>query len=300
MTSARRTTGLGRGLSALLDEINADAPEAAGEAAAAPSLPTQTVATARIRPNPRQPRIRFDEAAQVELIDSVRRRGVLQPILVRPDGEGGFEIVAGERRWRAAQAAQLHEVPAVVRDFSDQEAFEVALVENIQREDLSPIEEARGYQRLASDFNHTQADIADMVGKSRSHVANLMRLLDLPDAVQDMVAEGTIAMGHARALIGTSDPERLAREIAERGLSARQAEDLSNRDRGRDSGRKKRRSKSAAADRDTDLVALEQRIVEATGLAVRLSFDGKGGSMTIRYNDLDQLDELVARLTGGA
>ncbi|MHB9880477.1 ParB/RepB/Spo0J family partition protein [Pacificimonas sp. ICDLI1SI03] len=295
-SSGRRRPGLGRGLSALLDEIgpshgnDGESTYGAGQASSALG---QMVSIGRVKPNAKQPRKRFDDGAQSELIDSVRRQGLLQPILVRPMDGGNFEIVAGERRWRAAQAAQLHEIPVVVRDLSDSEAFEISLVENIQRQDLSPIEEAEGYRRLTEEFSHTQDAVARLVGKSRSHVANLMRLLELPQSVRAMVDEGQIAMGHARALIGTEDPERLAREIIDRGLNARQAEALAKTSGGKPGAASVRKP----AERDADLVALEDRIKEATGMVARLSFDGEGGQLTVKYRDLDQLDMLVERLS---
>ncbi|MBV7255778.1 ParB/RepB/Spo0J family partition protein [Pacificimonas sp. WHA3] len=290
----RRRPGLGRGLSALLDEVGPGLGEDSNAAVPGGGFRGQMVPISRIKPNAKQPRKRFDETAQGELIESVRRQGLLQPILVRPLDGGNFEIVAGERRWRAAQAAQLHDVPIVLRDLSDSEAFEISLVENIQRQDLSAIEEAEGYRRLTGEFGHKQEEVARLVGKSRSHIANLMRLLELPAAVQAMVDRGEIAMGHARALIGTDEPERLAKEIVEGGLNVRDAEVLVKGPGGKINSR---RSGAAAQERDADLVELEAHIKDATGLLARLKFDGEGGQLTIRYRDLDQLDMLVARLT---
>ncbi|MGB3722793.1 MAG: ParB/RepB/Spo0J family partition protein [Pacificimonas sp.] len=290
----RRRPGLGRGLSALLEEINAS--EGSGErensAPASGGFRGQLVAISRIKPNPDQPRKIFDPEAQAELIDSVKRQGLLQPILVRPRDGGSFEIVAGERRWRAAQAAQLHEVPVVIRDLQDSEAYEIAIVENIQRQDLSPIEEARGYRHLMGEYGHTQNDVASLVGKSRSHIANLVRLLDLPQSVRAMVDDGRLAMGQARTLIGTIDPGALAQQIVEGGLSTRDAERLSKATGGKAASPKARKR----AERDADLLALETRIREATGLPARLTFDGEGGQLVLRYGDLDQLDRLVERL----
>ena len=233
MSQPKRPTGLGRGLSALLEEMGSAVAPPRTEPGVAPAVPAgdagssmgaQMLPMAMISPNPKQPRRRFDETAQAELIASVKRQGLLQPILVRPVDGGRFEIVAGERRWRAAQAAQLHDVPVLVRRLTDEEAFEVALVENVQRQDLNAIEEAEGYKRLIDDYGHTQEDIARIVGKSRSHVANMVRLLDLPDDVRELLIEGRLTMGHARALLTAPDPSVLARDVVQMGLSVREVE----------------------------------------------------------------------------
>ena len=220
--SRKPRPGLGRGLSALMGDLQREEPVDPG-AQASPGLRMLPVGS--LTPHPDQPRRRFDEAALDELAASIATRGLIQPIVVRPLGKG-FQIVAGERRWRAAQRARLHEVPVIIRDFTDAETFEVALVENIQRQDLNAIEEAEGYARLIGDFGHTQEAIAKIVNKSRSHVANLMRLLDLPPAVQKHVIEGVMSMGHARALIGVPNAEALAREVVARQLSVRETEKL--------------------------------------------------------------------------
>ncbi len=287
-----RSRGLGRGLSALLGDDG-------GQTQAGGFAPRQ-VPIERLRPNRYQPRSHFDEEAIADLVSSVRENGILQPILVRPfEGDAGhFEIVAGERRWRAAQKAQLYEVPIVVRDLSDREALEIALVENIQREDLSPIEEAKGYQRLIDDFGHTQAVIATTVGKSRSHVANMLRLLGLPQTVQRMLAEGSLTMGHARALITADEPEILAKKIVADGMSVRQAEALV---RGGSGAAKATQDKGAKPRgvKDADTLALEEALAGRLGLRVSIDHDGdKGaGRMTIRYQTLEQLDDLIARLS---
>jgi ParB family transcriptional regulator, chromosome partitioning protein len=218
--------GLGRGLSALLGE----APRPAEPAAADRRDSVREVDIARIAPNPTQPRKHFDEESLAELADSIRQHGVLQPILLRPAGDG-FELIAGERRWRAAQRAQLHSIPALIREHDDSSSAELALIENVQRQDLNAIEEAEGYQALVSRFAHTQDNVAKLVGKSRSHVTNLLRLLDLPDTVRLMLLRGDISMGHARAVATAPDPAALASEIAEKGLSVRQAEALAKRAR---------------------------------------------------------------------
>ena len=302
MSQPKRPAGLGRGLSALLEEMgSAVAPPRADSGAmatvpaadAGSTMGAQMLPMAMIAPNPKQPRRRFDESAQADLIASVKRQGLLQPILVRPMDGGRFEIVAGERRWRAAQAAQLHDVPVLVRQLTDEEAFEIALVENVQRQDLNAIEEAEGYKRLIDDFGHTQEDIARVVGKSRSHVANMVRLLDLPNDVRELLIEGRLTMGHARALLTAPDPSALARDVVQMGLSVREVEARAKKPRAP--------RKSAAprqASRSADLESLEGQLAEQLGLRVRLEFDGEGGKLTLFYSDLDQLDMVCQRLSG--
>ena len=212
----KRPHGLGRGLSALLGDVTREEP-VAPQAVSASTKAIQSIEVALIQPHPEQPRRHFDEGALAELADSIGKRGVIQPIIVRPHG-GGFQIVAGERRWRAAQRAQLHRIPAIVRDFDEAETLEIALIENIQREDLNPIEEAEAYRKLIADFNHSQEALGRIVGKSRSHIANLIRLLDLPASVQQQVVEQKLSMGHARALIGAPDCETLAKTVEAKGL----------------------------------------------------------------------------------
>ncbi len=254
------------------------------------------LAIADIIANPLQPRRHFDVAAMDELIQSVRAHGVLQPILVRPIADRRYEIIAGERRWRAAQAAGLHELPAVVRALDDRAAFEIALIENIQRSDLNAMEEAGSFQRLIGEFGHTQQVLANIVGKSRSHVANLLRLLDLPGPVQNMVRDGQLAMGHARALLGASDPLELARRVVAEGLSVRAVEQLA-------AGKAKPRPGHALRQpvppsNDPNIDALELQIAENLGLPVALAVapGGDGGSLTIRFASLDQLDWLCGKL----
>lgn len=300
MSEKKRVAGLGRGLSALLDEIevaSSVSPAGSGE----PQLvPSQTLPISALRPNPRQPRRHFDQAALDELAASVRTRGLLQPILVRPRPGGHYEIVAGERRWRAAQAAQLHEVPVVVKDLDDSTAFEIALIENIQRADLNPIEEAEGYKRLIGDFGHTQEELGKLVGKSRSHVANLLRLLDLPDSVRAMVVEGKLSMGHARALITAEDPAALARKVVDEQLTVRQVEALA-------AGRTPEEKSDAPApaprarrstNKDADIGALETLLSQTLGLEVNVEHVGPYGWVQIDYSDLEQLDMLIQKLTG--
>ncbi|WP_245689499.1 ParB/RepB/Spo0J family partition protein [Roseospirillum parvum] len=302
-----RRRNLGRGLSALFGED-----DEALEAAAAPGLaedsatpptdanrPNRMVALSQLKPSPFQPRRRFDDAAMAELVESVRARGVLQPILVRPDpNDDGFEIIAGERRWRAAQEAQLHDVPVVVRTFSDREVLEVALVENLQRQDLSPLEEAEGYARLMAEFAHTQEQLAEAVGKSRSHVANMLRLLGLPDDVKEMVSDGRLSMGHARALLGAESPSVLARQVVGKQMSVRQTEAAARKpDQPVQSRARSGKGEAAArSDKDPDTVALERDLANLLGLKVEITFGGRGGSLTLHYETLEQLDDILHRL----
>lgn len=287
MAEKKRVSGLGRGLSALLEEaaapIDSNAPGVA------------RLAVADIAANPNQPRRQFKSEAMDELTASIRAHGVLQPILVRPVAGNRFEIIAGERRWRAAQAAGLHEMPAVVRDLDDRAAFEIALIENIQRSDLNAIEEARGYRRLIDDFGHTQSVLAGIVGKSRSHITNLLRLLELPPVVQEMVEDGRLAMGHARALAGSPNAEMLANRAVDEGLSVRAVEQLA-------AGRAKPEPRHAlapagSAGNDANIDALEVQIAENLGMPVALAVapGGQSGSITIRFASLDQLDWLCAK-----
>ena len=285
----KRPSGLGRGLSALLGEVEREQPVAGGPSA----LGVQTVSVAAIRPNPEQPRRHFEDAALEELAQSIASRGVIQPIVVRPQGSG-WQIVAGERRWRAAQRAHLHEVPVIIRDFDDAETLEVALVENIQRQDLNAIEEAEAYRKLTADFGHTQEELGRLVHKSRSHVANLLRLLDLPAPVRALVADGALSMGHARALITAPDPESLAREVLRRGLSVRETEKLARGAR----PAAKRTGRSDPKSGDADIEALERQLGDMLGLKVKIVHGPAGGSVTLAYSSLDQLDLICQRLSG--
>ena len=283
MAEARR--GLGRGLSALLDEV--EAPAEAGRHAGVAEIAIEAV-----RPNPNQPRRRFDEAELEELAASVRAKGVLQPILVRPAMHiGEFQIIAGERRWRAAQLAGLRVVPALVRELSDAESLEIAIIENVQRADLSPIEEAEGYRALVEAHGRTQAEVAELVGKSRVHVTNALRLLQLPAAAQALVQAGDITAGHARALVGVPDAAGLAQEVAERGLSVRETETLAKSRAGARPASRGRRGK------DADTLALETDLSEALGLSVTIRDSGGSGEVRIRYQSLEQLDDLCRRLS---
>ena len=259
----------------------------------------QEVDVARIRPNPEQPRVQFDEEALDELAESIRERGVLQPILLKPSGDD-FTIIAGERRWRAAQRARLHSIPAIVREIGESTMAELALIENIQREDLNPLEEAEGYRQLIARHGHTQDDVGRIVHKSRSHVANLLRLLDLPEAVRQSLLQGDISMGHARAVATVQDPVELTREIIAKGLSVRQAEDRARREKLKASSTALGRSNPRGATKtvDADLDALEHQLGDILGLKVQVSHKGQGGAVTLHYSSLDQLDMICQRLSG--
>ena len=279
--------GLGRGLSALMADL---------EPATSASRPAGQIAIELIHANPDQPRRTFDEDALNDLAESIRGRGVIQPIIVRPDPreEGTYSIVAGERRWRAAQRAQLHEMPAIVRDFSDEEVLEVAIVENVQRVDLNPLEEALGLQQLIDRFGHTQEQVGKALGKSRSHIANLLRLLGLPDEAREMLREGKISAGHARALLTATDPVGLARAVVAEGLSVRETE---KRAKGPVVRKANSSRKASAADADTAM--LQADLAAALGMPVTIQHKGDGsGEITVGYRDLDQLDSLCERLTG--
>ncbi len=287
-----RRTNLGRGLAALFGEESADYAELDKVRAA------KTVPIERLHPNRFQPRREFESDGLQALADSIAANGILQPILVRrhPERPSDFEIVAGERRWRAAQLAQTHEVPVVIRDLSDRETLEAALVENVQRQDLSPIEEAEGYQRLIEEFEHTQEDLARALGKSRSHVANTMRLLGLPEAVKAMVMHGRLTAGHARALLGAEEPEALAKKVLARGLNVRQTERLVQAARGRPAARREPAEPGAAV-KDPDTLALERDLAALLGLKVNIAIRGEGGTLTIHYQTLEQLDDVLRRLS---
>lgn len=291
MSGDRPSKGLGMGLQALLGDAAARRSEAA--VGAGPSG-VREIEIARITPNPDQPRVDFDADALSELANSIREHGVLQPIIVRPRGEG-FLIVAGERRWRAAQMAGRHAVPAIVRDLSDAELAEVALIENIQREDLNPIEEAEGYRQLIERHGHTQESLGSIVHKSRSHIANLLRLLALPEGVKNALLRGDISMGHARAIATAPDPEALAKEIIAKGWSVRQAEAAARLAK---PSRDKSRTKTGDHRVDSDLAALERQLGDILGLKVQVSHRKDGGTVTLAYSSLDQLDMICQRLSG--
>jgi ParB family chromosome partitioning protein len=289
----RRPSGLGRGLSSLLGEVAQEQPVEGASGSAAQRGGVQSIPVASIEPNLAQPRRTFDEEALAELADSIRARGVIQPIVVRPH-DGRFQIVAGERRWRAAQKARLHEIPAIVRDFDDAETLEVALIENIQRRDLNAIEEAQGYKRLVEDYGHTQEALGKLVHKSRSHIANLLRLLDLPQGVQDLVGSGQLSMGHARALIPAEEAEVLAEEVVKRGLSVRETEKLVRGGKPRQLRLGPMEYKGA----DADVAALERQLGDMLGLKVTIRHAPGGGTVALGYSTLDQLDMICQRLSG--
>ena len=287
--TTERAKGLGKGLSALLGEAPTSAPPAEALSRGGP----REIEIGRIRPNPHQPRTHFDETAIDELADSIAERGVLQPILLRASGDG-FEIVAGERRWRAAQRAGLHAIPAIVRAIDDSATAELALIENIQREDLNAVEEAEGYRQLVNRYGHTQEAVAKIVHKSRSHVANLLRLLDLPEFVRQSLMRGDINMGHARAVAAAPDPEALTREVVAKGLSVRQAEARAKRAKRGPSELVLDKSRAV----DPDLAALERQLGDMLGVRVQVAHKGQGGQVSLHYSSLDQLDMICQRLTG--
>jgi len=299
MTEGDHRSNLGRGLAALLGE------ETDSLAALDDVRPSKEVPVGQLHPNRWQPRQVFDESAVRELADSIRENGLLQPILVRrhPERPGEFEIVAGERRWRAAQLARLHQVPILIRDLSDVQTLELALVENVQREDLNALEEAEAYQRLIEEFGHSQEVLARAVGKSRSHVANTLRLLSLPDPVKAFLADGRLSAGHARAVLGVKDPEAAARKVVADGLNVRQTEELAklekpakkpSDDRGPSAAPP---AAAARSGKDPDTVALERDLSALLGLKVTIDFNADGGgSLSVRYRTVEQLDDLLHRL----
>ena len=291
--SPKKTRGLGRGLSALMSDVTSDdAPDNA------PRRPDLMVPVERVRPNPDQPRRTFAEEALQELAASVAEKGIIQPLIVRiaPDDARMYEIVAGERRWRAAQMAKLHEIPVLIRDYDDTEVLEVAIIENIQRADLNPIDEAAGYRQLMDRFGHTQEQLASALGKSRSHIANLMRLLGLPEEVQQYVVSGALSAGHARALIGHDRAVALAREAIQRKLSVRDVEKLAKKG----PALKRRTIPGTPVPKDPDTIQIENEL--SATLRMKVTIDHKdgdeGGKMSISYKSLDQLDDLLRVLSG--
>lgn len=288
-----KNRGLGRGLSALL----ADLPD---EKASSSSLPSdQKLPIHKIVPNPDQPRRQFDEELLDDLAASISEKGVIQPLIVRPAKDGNFEIVAGERRWRAAQRAKLHDVPVIVRELDDIEVLEIAIIENIQRADLNAIDEAVGYRQLMERFGHTQEKLSAALGKSRSHIANLMRLLSLPDSVQQMVTDGKLSAGHARALVGHDDALSLAQAVVKKGLSVRATEALVKKGLST-SGKARAKSGASSRRKDADTVALENELSAALGMRTEIDHDPKGenGRLIISYRSFDQLDDLMRALSG--
>jgi len=289
----KKATGLGRGLSALIDEAVRPAKTEAAPSGAG----VRMLEIGRIRPNPLQPRQHFDEQAIDELAASIAERGVLQPILVRATDDG-YELIAGERRWRAAQKARLHEIPALIREANEESSAEIALIENIQREDLNAIEEAEAYRQLINRYGHSQEVVGKLVGKSRSHVANLLRLLDLPEPVRLMLLRGDISMGHARAVATAPDPEALAQQIVDGDLSVRQAEHLAKKARPTAEQDVSRTLARNLRPVDADLAALERQLSDLLGIRVKVSHGRNGGSVALHYSTLDQLDLICQRLSG--
>jgi ParB family chromosome partitioning protein len=292
--------GLGRGLSALLgdDRPVIDVSEDAGGSNTIQGPPSgrRMMPVAFLERNEDQPRRHFDDEALADLTNSVKEKGVLQPLLVRSIGTDRYQIIAGERRWRAAQKAGIHDVPVIVRDMEDAEVLEVAIIENIQREDLSAIEEAIAFQRLMADFNHTQEGVAEVVGKSRSHVANLLRLLSLPEDVQKLVDQGALSMGHARALIGAENPAAVAKRVISEGLNVRQTEEAVRGLKGQGKTGNVRVRGSKPSGKDADTVALEKDLSAALAMKTTIAHEGEGGTVTIRYQDLEELDTLCSKL----
>lgn len=284
---------LGRGLASLIGDVGGEATQAERPRA------QRKVPIEFIKANPRNPRRTFTDAELGELSDSIKQHGVIQPIVVRPvkGSADRYEIIAGERRWRAAQRAGLHEVPIVPVDVSDALALEIAIVENVQREDLNPLEEAQGYQALAAEFKRSQEEIAKIVGKSRSHVANMMRLIKLPDDVKALIASGELTAGHARALIGLPDPSAIAKRIVAEGLNVRQTEALAHEEGVPErKPQKPRAAASVKSVKDADTLALEKRLSDALGMKVTIDDHDGAGAVQIRYADLDQLDDIIRRL----
>lgn len=285
-----KPTRLGRGLAALIgDMASIEGARVTESGSGGKKLPLEFII-----PNRANPRRTFNDEQLEELTNSIREKGVMSPLLVRPTTDPNiFELIAGERRWRASQKAGLHDVPVIVRDVDDKEALELAIIENVQRADLNPLEEAMGYGQLIEQFEYTQQDLAQVIGKSRSHVANTLRLLKLPEDVRGMVSSGTLTAGHARTLITVDDPTALAHEIVEKGLSVREAEALSQQ-----RGIPSKKPVVSRAEPDTDTLALQRRLADALGLTVALNHSDKGGKLEIRYKTLEQLDDICMRLTG--
>lgn len=320
MNAPTKPKGLGKGLSALIGDNAAPvSPTRTAIARAenegmvsgpqeAQPLPTNELPVGDLRPGKYQPRRAFRPDQLQELADSIAKNGIMQPIVVRAIEEGGYEIVAGERRWRAAKLADLKTVPVIIRDLSDRVALELAIVENIQRADLSPVEESAGYQRLLDEFHYTQEELAETVGKSRSHVANILRLQNLPEELKEMLDKGELSMGHARALLGHPEAVKFAHDIVQRGLNVRQAEALTRRDPQKPIGRPRKAGQGGAVplqggysvggnqQKDPDIIALEETLSENLGLRVSIDDRGQSGQISIEYETLAQLDDILRRL----
>lgn len=298
MSSKKQTRGLGRGLSALMADVAPEEPQASPDQ---PRKPDQIIPIEKIAPNPEQPRRRFAPQDLEDLASSIREKGVIQPLILRENKKkaGTYEIVAGERRWRAAQMAKLHEVPALIREYTDTEALEVAIIENIQRADLNAVEEAAGYRDLMDRFGHTQEKLAEALGKSRPHIANMLRLLNLPEEVLGMVREGQLTAGHARALITADNPIALARQAVAKGFSVREIERAAKAP----AVAKKAQGEAQSAQRaqkDADTLALEKDLSATLGMKVMIDHKPgqEAGSLTVRYATLDELDDLCRKLGG--
>lgn len=283
---------LGRGLAALIGEIDQSAP--VGDVRAEAVNADRHVPIEFISRNPRNPRRQFNETELQDLANSIRQHGIVQPVVVRKSVGDGFELIAGERRWRAAQLAGLTEIPVIIRDVDDRTALEIAIVENVQRSDLNPLEEALGYEQLIADHGYTQNDLGEIIGKSRSHVANSLRLLKLPDPVRNMLYEGSLSAGHARALVLTSDPSALARRIVDKGMSVRDAERLAQNDIKAQSEAKA--GPISLPEKDSDTLALERSLTDALGLDVKINHRASGGQVRISYKTLEQLEEICRLL----
>lgn len=285
---------LGRGLAALIGEIDQSAPVGARPE---PVSADRNVPIEFITRNPRNPRRQFNEAELQDLANSIRQHGIVQPVVVRKLGADAFELIAGERRWRAAQLAGLTQIPVIIRDVDDRTALEIAIVENVQRSDLNPLEEALGYEQLIAEHGYTQNDLGEIIGKSRSHVANSLRLLKLPDPVRDMLSDGSLSAGHARALVLTSDPSALARRIVDKGMSVRDAERLAQSDiKAQSEG--KPVGGPVLPEKDSDTLALERSLTDTLGLDVKINHKGNGGQVRISYKTLEQLEEICRLLEG--
>ena len=317
MSNPPKRRALGRGLSALLPGAGPErvpgqpSPTAADAPPSAPGMSAQArpaVAQAHHRrtyfqaqieevyPSPDQPRKRFEESALEELAQSIRSLGVIQPLIVRARPDGGYFLIAGERRWRAAQRAGLHEVPVVVREMASKDAFERALVENLQRADLNPIEEAEGYSRLMAEFSYTQENLSKIIGKSRSHIANMLRLTELPAPVRKLLIDRKLTAGHGRALLSVNDPVQVAKRVIDEGMSVRQVEEIAQTDSGGTSKVAAKAAKPGPTEKDPDTRALEKALQDVLGLTVSIDHKGQGGELRIKYKTLDQLDGLCRRL----
>jgi len=308
--------GLGKGLSALISENSINAPQgaAARENSGSGTNGISQLPLTQLTPGKYQPRTHFDEGTLTELAESIEKNGVMQPIIVRAlNGQANrYEIIAGERRWRAAKIAGLSAIPAIVRELTDKQALELALVENVQRQDLSPLEEAQGYQRLIEEFDYTQDELATIVGKSRSHIGNLLRLLSLPEDVRNLLDKGEISVGHARALLSCPDASLLAQEIVKRGLNVRQAEEIGRMMQGKDKRHTPRAASQQTApaprhnthhstrEKDADILALEESLSENLGLRVSIHDRGQSGEIVVAYDNLAQLDVILRKLGSNA